>query len=98
VLVGTTRYIVPALRAAAGLAPQPAEHVTLATAAEAMADLTHFMPVKLSWSPAGAALAAPSATNTSGDFLALAGTDGFVELPPRRGDHPAGTAVRLFRW
>jgi len=63
-----------------------------------LADLTHFMPVKLAWSTDGASLATPRPTNTSGDFAALAGTDGFVELPPRRGDYPQGTAVRLFRW
>jgi molybdopterin molybdotransferase len=97
-LVCATRYLVPALRTAAGLASQPAEHVTLAAPAEAMADLTHFMPVKLAWSNAGAALATPCPTNTSGDFAALAGTDGFVELPPRRGEYAQGTAVRLFRW
>jgi molybdopterin molybdotransferase len=98
VLVGTTRYVLPALRAAAGLAPQPAEHVTLAAPAEAFADLTHFAPVKLDWSAAGQALAMPCRTNTSGDFLTLAGTDGFVELPPRRGEYSEGTAARLFRW
>jgi molybdopterin molybdotransferase len=98
VLVGTTRYVLPALRAAAGLAPQPAERVTLAEPAEAFADLTHFAPVKLDWSPEGKALATPCRTNTSGDFLTLAGTHGFVELPPQRTDYSEGTAVRLFRW
>jgi molybdopterin molybdotransferase len=98
VLIGTTRYIVPALRAAAGLAPQPAEQVTLAAPVDASADLTLFMPVKLAWSPAGVTLATPNPTNTSGDFAALAGTDGFVELPARRGEHPEGTVARLFRW
>jgi molybdopterin molybdotransferase len=98
VLIGTSRYVMPALRAAAGLAPQPAEQVTLAAPAEAFADLTHFAPVKLAWSTAGMALATPCRTNTSGDFLTLSGTDGFVELPPRRGEYAQGTAVRLFRW
>jgi molybdopterin molybdotransferase len=97
-LVCATRYLVPALRAAAGLAPQPAEYVTLAAPADGLAELTHFMPVRLAWSTAGVALATPCPTNTSGDFVALAGTDGFVELPPRRGPYPEGTAVRLFRW
>jgi molybdopterin molybdotransferase len=54
--------------------------------------------VKLAWSAAGAALATPCPTNTSGDFAALAGTDGFVELPARRSEYPAGAVVRLFRW
>ncbi|HVS25163.1 MAG TPA: molybdopterin molybdotransferase MoeA [Gammaproteobacteria bacterium] len=97
-LVCTTRYVLPALRAAAGLVPPPAELVVLAAPAEASAELTHFMPVKLAWSAAGAALATPCPTNTSGDFAALAGTDGFVELPARRAQYPAGAIVRLFRW
>jgi molybdopterin molybdotransferase len=97
-LVCATRYLVPALRAAAGLARPPAENVTLAASADALPELTHFIPVKLAWSAAGAALATPRPTNTSGDFAALAGTDGFVELPARREAYPEGTAVRLFRW
>ena len=72
--------------------------MTLSEPAEAMAELAHFMPVKLAWSAAGAALATPRPTNTSGDFAALAGTNGFVELPPQRGEYAQGTAVRLFRW
>jgi molybdopterin molybdotransferase len=97
-LVCATRYLLPALRSASGHVPQPAEYVRLAAPAGGLADLTHFMPVKLAWSTDGASLATPRPTNTSGDFAALAGTDGFVELPPRRGDYPQGTAVRLFRW
>jgi molybdopterin molybdotransferase len=97
-LVCTTRYLLPALRAAAGLAPPPPELVALAAPAEASAELTHFLPVKLAWSATGAALATPCPTNTSGDFAALAGTDGFVELPARRSEYPAGAVVRLFRW
>lgn len=97
-LVCATRYIVPALRAAAGLAPPPAELVELASAVEASPELTYFLPVKLAWSASGTTLAAPRPTNTSGDFVALAGTDGFVQLAAKRGEHPAGTVVRLFRW
>ena len=97
-LVCTTRYLLPALRAAAGLATPPPELVALAAPAEAPPELTYFLPVKLAWSAAGAALATPCPTNTSGDFAALAGTDGFVELPARRSEYPAGAVVRLFRW
>jgi molybdopterin molybdotransferase len=43
-------------------------------------------------------LADPHPTNTSGDFVALAGTDGFVELAALRGSYPKGTVARLFRW
>jgi molybdopterin molybdotransferase len=97
-LVCATRYILPALRAAAGLAPQPPELVALAAPAEASPELTYFLPVTLGSSSSGTMLATPRPTNTSGDFVALAGTDGFVELAPKRGEHAAGTVVRLFRW
>ena len=97
-LVCATRYLLPALRVAAGLTAQPAEQARLAAPAEAFAELTHFMPVKVAWSAAGVTLATPCPTNTSGDFAALAGTDGFVELSAQRGEHPEGTVARLFRW
>lgn len=97
-LVCATRYLLPALRAAAGLTPSAHELVALAAPAAASAELTHFLPVKLEWSAVGATLATPCPTNTSGDFATLAGTDGFVELPARHAEYPAGAVVRLFRW
>ena len=97
-LVCTTRYLLPALRTAAGLNPAPPELVELAAPVDASPDLTLFMPVTLSWSRTGTALATPRPTNTSGDFTALAGTDGFVELSAQAHPHPAGTVARLFRW
>jgi molybdopterin molybdotransferase len=97
-LVCATRYLLPALRAASGLANAPPELVALAAPVEASPTLTYFVPVTLSWSDGGTTLATPHATNTSGDFVTLAGTDGFVELPTKHGTHPAGTVARLFRW
>ncbi|HZF31108.1 MAG TPA: molybdopterin molybdotransferase MoeA [Gammaproteobacteria bacterium] len=97
-LVCATRYIMPALRQALGERPGAPELVALSEPSEASQELTYFIPVKLASSAAGVLLAAPRPTNTSGDFVALAGTDGFVELPPRRGDHPPGTVARLYRW
>jgi molybdopterin molybdotransferase len=97
-LVCATRYLVPALCHAAGLAPQPPEIARLAAPVEGSPTLTLFAPVTLSSSAEGVLLAEPRPTNTSGDFVALAGTDGFVELAPLRGTYPAGTAARLFRW
>ena len=97
-LVCTTRYVLPALRHAAGLPRGPIERVRLTADAAAPARLTYFLPVALRWSDDGVALAEPKPTNTSGDFVSLAGTDGFVELPPGRAVHPAGTVARLFRW
>jgi molybdopterin molybdotransferase len=95
-LVCLTRYVAPALRYSAGLPDAAPERVRLTERVAGPADFTYFLPVKLSSSDEGVALAEPRPTNTSGDFVSLAGTDGFVEL--RAGTHEAGTVARLFRW
>lgn len=97
-LVCATRYVLPALRHASGLAAAAPELVELTAPVEASPTLTLFTPVTLSSSERGTLLATPHPTNTSGDFVTLAGTDGFVELKAMRGSHPAGTVARLFRW
>lgn len=97
-LVCATRYIVPALRQASGLPAQSPELVELTAPIEASPTLTLFTPVTLSSSQRATLLATPHPTNTSGDFVTLAGTDGFVELAAKHGAYPAGTVARLFRW
>lgn len=97
-LVCATRYVLPALRHACGLAPRAPELVELTHEVEASPTLTFFTPVTVSSSESATLLATPHPTNTSGDFVTLAGTDGFVELPAKRGSYPAGTVARLFRW
>ena len=97
-LVCATRYLLPALRQASGLPPPRQELVELTASIEASPTLTLFTPVTLSSSDRGTLLASPQPTNTSGDFVTLAGTDGFVELAAKRGWYPAGTVTRLFRW
>ncbi|MEJ0005751.1 MAG: hypothetical protein WDM77_05025 [Steroidobacteraceae bacterium] len=56
------------------------------------------MPVRTEVDDWGRDWALPHATNTSGDFTALAGTDGFVELPAGPNTYPKGFVTRLFRW
>jgi molybdopterin molybdotransferase len=97
-LVCATRYLLPALRHASGLSAAPAELVELTAPIEASPALTLFTPVTLSSSQRATLLATPHPTNTSGDFVTLAGTDGFVELAAKRGSYSAGTVARLFRW
>lgn len=97
-LVCAVRYILPAIEHASGLVPRAPALVELAHEVEASPPLTLFMPVTLSSSQRATLLATPRPTNTSGDFVSLAGTDGFVELPAKRGTYPAGTIARLFRW
>jgi molybdopterin molybdotransferase len=43
-------------------------------------------------------MAEPRPTGGSGDFISLAGTDGFVELPCGPAIHPSGLNVPFHRW
>lgn len=97
-LVCLARYVVPGIAAALGAAPAPAPRVRLAAPVEFRPDLAYFLPVKLEWTEAGDVAAVPRPTNTSGDFVALAGTDGFVELPRGRDLFPAGWAAPFHAW
>jgi molybdopterin molybdotransferase len=97
-LVCTVRYVRPALLAAMGLAPAETEHVCLTAPVARHAALTCFVPVRVHCDGRGSLRAQSMPTNTSGDFTALAGTHGVVQLPPGQGDAPAGTPLPLYRW
>jgi molybdopterin molybdotransferase len=60
--------------------------------------LTLFLPVIAKSGPRADLLATPHASNTSGDFAGLVGTDGFVELPPSQTHFDAGTVVPFWSW
>lgn len=96
-LVCLYRYVRPALRRAEGAVSAAVEHVELAEAVEFEPALTWFLPVRVRGAQ-NRNLATPVYTNTSGDFAALAGTDGFVELPAERRAFPAGFSAPLYRW
>jgi len=97
-LVCATRLALPALERALGLQAIQPPQVQLAEKIEFSPDLTWFLPVKLSWNDNGCCVAAPRPTNTSGDFIGLRGTDGFVELARGTDTFAAGTPVRFFAW
>ncbi len=97
-LVCCRQYIVPALSAAAGSAPNKLEFATLTEDVTIKPKLTCFLPVRLISNAAGQVLAMPVHTNTSGDFASLSGTDGYVELALEQTDFSAGTTVPLHRW
>ena len=90
------RYVVPALLRASGCPTPAPEYARLTADVDGPKHLTYFVPAVLGWEGNGAETAEPRPTNTSGDFSALAGTDGFLELAPGR--HQAGTIGRVFRW
>jgi molybdopterin molybdotransferase len=97
-LVCVARYVLPALFLAMGETPRPAEKIALGAAVTVKQALAFFMPVRVETDDWGRAWATPCPTNGSGDFTALAGTDGFVELPPGANTYPKGFVSRLHRW
>ena len=97
-LVCFTRYVLPAISAALGERAEPALRVALAEPVDFAPPLTYFLPVCLAQDAHGNLRAEPRATNTSGDFAALAGTDGFVELPAETKRFERGYPASLFRW
>lgn len=97
-LVCLARYVIPALFAAMGQAAPPPERIALSAPVSVSAKLTGFLPVRIESDDWGRAWAVPCPTNGSGDFTALAGTQGFVELPPGPNGHPKGFVTRLYRW
>ena len=97
-LVCCRQYVVPALNAASGLRDPAPEFASLAQPVTFKPGLTCFLPVKLDTDAAGQLRATPVHTNTSGDFTALSGTDGCVELPLEESEFPSGTVLPLLRW
>lgn len=97
-LVCLSRYVLPALRAAMGQAPGEPPRIALTAPVEVKVPLSYYLPVKLKSDDWGRTSAEPRPTNGSGDFTSLAGTDGFVELPPGPATLPKGFVARFFRW
>ncbi len=97
-LVCLTRYVLPALRGSLGQSPGRAERMALSAPLTVTPPLTHFVPVRLEQDDWGRDWAVPAPTNGSGDFTALAGTEGFVELPPGPNTYAKGFVTRLYRW
>jgi len=97
-LVCFTRYVLPALCGSLGQSPAPVERIALGAAVTVTPPLTHFMPVRLEQDDWGRTWAQPAPFSGSGDFTALAGTSGFVELPPGPNTYAKGFVTRLYRW
>ncbi len=98
VLVCLARYVIPALLQGAGSGVLPRRTVVMVREFVFRAPLTCFLPVSLEYDSEGRTLAVPRPTGGSGDFISLAGTDGFVELPQGPATHPAGLVVPFYGW
>ena len=97
-LVCCRQYVIPALNTASGLAESQPEFAALTQDVLFEPELTCFLPVKLLSNTGGQILAMPVQTNTSGDFAALSGTDGYIELALDESVFTAGSAAKLHRW
>jgi molybdopterin molybdotransferase len=97
-LACVARYVLPALSTAMGETPHAAQKIALGAAVTVKQPLAFFMPARIETDEWGRAWANPCPTNGSGDFTSLAGTDGFVELPPGPNTYPKGFVTRLHRW
>jgi molybdopterin molybdotransferase len=97
-LICLIRYVVPAFSSAMGAPRVPPHPIALASSLHLGRSMTSFVPVCLQYDQLGYPTANHRMPNGSGDFLALAGTDGFVELPPRPDAFPEGFVAPLYRW
>lgn len=97
-LVCFRRYILPQLYRAMGFPPPVKEIVILRNRFDFDPPLTLFLPVKVIISIDGNRMATPLPTNTSGDFITLAESDGFIELPAPIKYFPAGYKTPIYRW
>ncbi len=92
------RYVLPALDHASGLALRTPLLAALSEGFAFKPKLACLLPVRLASGPRAELLATPCATNSSGDFAGLVGTDGFVELPAAIDEFPAGYVAPYRAW
>jgi len=97
-LVCLIRYVIPAIAEAMGTSRLLPERLALAAPVTFQPPLTYFLPVAVEHDDWGRPWANPRPTNGSGDFLSLAGTDGFVELPPGPNTYAKGFVTSMYRW
>ena len=97
-MVCLIRYVVPAAFVAMGARKGPQEKIRLAAPVKQGRAMTYFLPVSVAPDDSGLPSALPRPPNGPGDFLALTGADGFVQLPPQPEGFPAGFVAALYRW
>ncbi|MDZ7645017.1 MAG: molybdopterin molybdotransferase MoeA [Woeseiaceae bacterium] len=97
-MVCCRHYVLPALLAAGGAAPSAPGAAVLAADYRFEPDLTCFVPVRVTTGADARLLAEPVVINTSGDFSALSGTAGYVELSSETRHFAAGSVQPLHDW
>ena len=82
------RYILPHLYRCMGLDSIQEEFIALDEDVEIKIDLTYFLPIKIKHDKKRRLTAKPIFPNNSGDYVALAQSDGFVELEAEKHHFP----------
>ncbi len=97
-LICCRQYVLPALHRASGRHTRATDLAVLDETVVFEPALTNFLPVRVHTDTDGVLRASPVRTNTSGDFAALSGTDGYVELARNTSEFKAGCLLPLHRW
>jgi molybdopterin molybdotransferase len=97
-LVCVVRYVIAALAHTMGAPPVLPEAAVLAEPLKFHRPVAYFLPVSVKFDERGRRVALPRPPNGPGDFLALTGADGFLELPPREDAFPQDFVADFYRW
>ena len=92
------RFVLPALAEITSKSACPPQIVKLKSKFSFAPPLTLFLPVSKSCDETGQIWAVPLPFNTSGDFISVAQTQGFVELPCSESVFPEGSSHRFYKW
>lgn len=92
------RYVTPAIAVSMGANGGMPERAALAAPVTVDKPRTCFLPISVEHDESGRPRAHPRPTNGSGDLVSLAGTDGFLELPPGPNAYPPGFVAAVYRW
>ena len=96
-LVCFYRYVLPQLKRSMGFTKIFQEFAVMGEEIQILSSLTIFLPVTVNRDNEKLK-ATPVSTSGSGDYLALAKSDGFVELKEGQGRFLAKTLVPFYRW
>jgi molybdopterin molybdotransferase len=97
-VVGFVRYVRLTLNLMQGLRANFPSTAELMEPLDFTPSFTRFLPVCIQESTSGAMYVQPRPPNNSGDLAALAGTDGFIELPEGESSYPKGYLAAFFPW
>ncbi|MEM9159799.1 MAG: molybdopterin molybdotransferase MoeA [Verrucomicrobiota bacterium] len=92
------RYVIPALDKAQSKPAAQIRYAKLSQSFSFKPPLALFLPVVIEYSETGDTWAKPLPFNTSGDYISVARTDGFIELPAAQSDFTREEPFRYFPW